>query len=465
LYSQEILHFNGLFDYNNAYAKDRKKRKKMEQNKEQQILFANLQKMIDSPDYYFDEGIAAYTLSRLGESVLEQTILKAPKTQNFYVKSNFWGLVNAHFYRAHFKDNVKDWNNPNDYQLPEIKKSILNLNIWQKLLENVSPALIHQPKMVATLDDYFMNNSYEITFNAYLGLKNMPLWYIFKEKLPLNHKEERLILIDALRTTQGYIVSENKNEIANYIIDRLIEHKSAILDTFKADDNFLLKNQLIKNFLDEISVEKTNQLLNKVDIKELYKKANTKEEVIMHSMTLANAMNVAPPEQWVDTWRKGKHFNLLSFFNEKFLRGYGISLVSDNKNGKLSAQYNGPKQAILKELEYLTPALEKETLPDSIRLKWYNRLIEKSAFDLFLVSLNCIDLPEKNSNKENVYFHDTLMMQIVDRDSLDFKHEHSWKYYETEHRMNKLSVELEQKKDEQDLLSEEDIGTHLKIKI
>lgn len=437
----------------------------MNQDKEQQILFANLQKMIDSPDYYFDEGIAAYTLNRLGENVLEQTILKAPNTKNFYVKSNFWGMVNAHFYRAHFKDNVKDWDNPKDYQLPEMKKSIANLATWQKLLENVSPSLIHQPKMIATLDDYFMNNSYEITFNTYLGLKNMPLWYIFKDKMALSKKEERVILIDTLRADQGYVVSENKNEIANYIIDRLIEHKSAILEMFKADDNFLVKNKLIKNFLDEISVEKTNRLLNKIDIKELYKKANTKDEVILHSMTLANAMNVATPEQWIDTWRKGKHFNLLSFFNEKFLRGYGISLVSDNKNGKLSAQYAGPKQAMLKELEYLTPALKEENLPDAVRLKWYSRLIEKTAFDLFLVSLNAIDLPEKNSNKENMYFHDTLMMQTVDRDMPEFNNQYSWKYYETQHKMDKLMSDLEQNKNDMNSLPEEDIGTHLKMKI
>lgn len=418
----------------------------MNQDKEQQILFANLVKMVDSPESYFDEGIARYTLNRLGSDILENHILKIYKSTNFYFKGNLWAMINAHCHEAHIGQFllVQEEEKPkkNEERIQRIVNTQNRLEKWRELFNEINPALTPLAKVSATLDDYFMNNTYNITFNGFLAIKNTPVWYELKNQFPLSIQEERLMLIDVLRPYQDMTISNEKSELVNYIVDGLINQKSAILDIFNADDTFILKSKMVKLFMKEISPEKSAMLIEKIDIKELYKKSQKSEALISSPDMLVNAMNVASPEQWIDTFRVGKYFNLLSFFNAKFNRSYGISLVSDSTT-KMKARYYGPRPALYKELEYLSSALKKEALPDKVRMTWYTKIMEHADKELFLLSLKCIGLPDKDNTPEKIRFYDELMTQSVSANNSDLNDMNTWKYYLTQHLTQTLTDNIE----------------------
>lgn len=463
----DILHFHWLYHYNND--KDiLNTGKKMNQDKEQQILFANLVKMVESPESYFDEGIARYTLSRLGANILKNHVLKIYKSSNFYFKGNLWAMINAHCHEAHFASFflAQEEKQPkkNEDKIQRILNTQNRLENWKILLNEINPALTPLPQVSATLDDYFMNNSYDISLHGFLAIKNTPAWYELKNQIPLSVQEERLMLIDVLRPYQDMTISTTNIELVNYIVDRLIEQKPEILHTFNADDAFILKSKMVKLFMKEIAPEKSAMLIEKIDIKELYKKSQKPEALISNPDMLINAMNVATPEQWLDTFRVGKHFKLLSFFNAKFNRSYGISLVSDSTK-KMKQRYYAPRPALYKELEYLSSALKKETLPDKVRMTWYSKVMEHAEKDLFLLSLKCINLPDKDNTPEKIKFYDGLMNQTVSANDSDSKDFNTWKYYLTQHLAEDLTEKLEAEYGQVEEVDEKNMNTHLKLKI
>jgi hypothetical protein len=409
---------------------------KEELKKEDVKLIKHLKEMISNHDTLFVEDLAKIICEKLGQEKLKNSLI--PLNFSYYTTfhTSIWGyIVSKYAFNTYPSKSLEDYKKEAtdsyrnategeknyNYAIAEYNKNEEIVKNWNKLLSNISPDLVKDPQYILQLE----YNPQSIGFNGWFILKHADKWascYLENsEKWKLTEEEEKVFCHNLLSSEQSYNLSrleyEKKHAEGQLLLDLFIKNQEQLkkevfasskaygkMSEIEKEDEWIEQmfgSKSFKHLLEIGEPEKISALFPLSALKKIIDRSNLNKNVKENSEMLSNLLPLAPPEQWIKAYSiKGK-FNINTFFEEKFKRGYRVSLLKGKY--KQIGGYVNAKKAVLEELSYLKPALKTASIKEDDLLNFWEKILKANDVNLFKQVAKIFSLPEENEKNKNFY--------------------------------------------------------------
>lgn len=395
----------------------------MNQNKNDLIL-QHLKNMISNHNHHFEESLAKFMLISLGVDFLKSIKSNGIYRSGLNTSTSLYGYIKMVFHESdtnpypdtyYEKVKIKDYKKSTEEKI-EINKK--NLEVWTNLLNDISPLL--------TLDSSCFLSTWGkseiISYSLWFALIKPIDWarnYINDpSKWKLNSVEEKILAISLSHHNHEFNLSEmshhHQNEEISILLNVFLRHQGYIKEnhlidikgTTNKDEDWidkLFKSSGMKALIEQGDLKEVSQIFDEESLKILIKKTNLKKNVENHPEMLTNLLPIAPAEKWITACSFKNNFPINSFFDNKFIRGYGHSLTKKLKT--LPSRHNKAQVAFEKEMSYLSDFLTKDYINSEDLINFWNNILKIGDLELFKTCAKHIGLPDEES-KENNGFYD-----------------------------------------------------------
>lgn len=403
-------------------------------------LIKILKDMLYSPEQYFEKDLAIYILKRLNLEDFKNTLFRKEGYNNGtrynIVHTSFWGLVCSNYREIYSIPKKDEQDNPihaeRNYQSSLLNHNRLKQekNDWQIILESVSTDLTLPPMYM-----YKGKEEINVDFKGWFALNETNKWLNLYIENPMewriNEIEEKHVIKNLLSENNIYIhnINEKKEKQCIGIILKMLNHYkeqvkieilSEIEDVNIKDENIisekwievLFYSKAMKKLLESGETKDITQLFNENDLRFLIKKSNIKNNVDQNAELLSNVLPIASPEKWLRAYTKNKSFNINSFFEVKFKKAYGISLIKSNI--KKTPKYPHVQKVLLEEINYLKSALKNIHILEDEKLKIWFKIIKTEDVELLKSMATSIGLPLlTNNEKSQKLYNDLTIIELT----------------------------------------------------
>lgn len=395
-------------------------------NDKKELIMEHLLYMLSNHEYRFEESLAKFMLINLGKDFLKSHLLEGVATSNYSIKTSLYGYINMKFIEScslPFSDSYYELSGKSgeEYKKSTQDKAVkeqIKIDIWKKLLNDISPDLTVDKSCKISK----WSGAEEVSFSLWYALCRPSQWATNYIKNPeiwkLTLKEEKILASELVHVNQrfnlSFLDSYHQKEETGILLNIFIKHSQALRSDFLNQKtnpartvqdwtDQIFNSSGMKALIEQGDLKDVSKIFDQESLKSLLKKTNLKQNVENYPEMLANILPIAPAEQWINSCTVKGKFNINSFFDNKFIRGYGRSLTK-NLN-KVKSRHAKAQKALEQELSYLSQFLNTNYVKNQELIEFWDSVIKTRDFDLLKACSKYVGLPDVNDVFENKKFH------------------------------------------------------------